>query len=254
MVEANGLTDKITIYNERIQLVDIPEKVDIIISEPIGFFLVHERMLEVYVIARDRFLKPDGMMFPSSGEMIFAPWTDATMYNEQVSKSSFWNNADFYGVNISGAVEIAKQEYLSQPVVGAFSTSNLISSQRAVHCVDFLTVTTEELQNFEIEFRFRIDQTALMHGFGCWFDINFEGTQSNVVLTTSPDNPTTHWYQCRLFLLEPLAVNKGQFVYGSMKFIANEKFSYYIMLTATIEGTDITSTNKINLHDQVCYV
>lgn len=33
---------------------ELPEKVDIIISEPIGFLLVHERMLETYVIAREK--------------------------------------------------------------------------------------------------------------------------------------------------------------------------------------------------------
>jgi histone-arginine methyltransferase CARM1 len=45
----------------------VPEKVDIIISEPIGFLLVHERMLESYVVARDRFLKPNGLMMPTTG-------------------------------------------------------------------------------------------------------------------------------------------------------------------------------------------
>ena len=28
--------------------IDLPEKVDVIISEPMGFLLVHERMLEVF--------------------------------------------------------------------------------------------------------------------------------------------------------------------------------------------------------------
>lgn len=109
----------------------------------------------------------------------------------------------------------------------------------------------DELQSFDIDFNFRIDKTALMHGFGCWFDIHFEGTASTVTLSTSPDSPGTHWYQCRLLLAEPLGVNKGQYVFGSMKFEANEKYSFNITLTATIDGTEITSTNHINLHDQV---
>jgi hypothetical protein len=52
---------------------------------------------------------------------------------------------------------------------------------------------------------------------------------------------------------DPLAVNKGQTVSGSMDFQANDKFSYFIFMTATIDGTDIKSQNKINLHDQVQY-
>lgn len=32
-----------------------------------GTLLVNERMLESYVIARDRFLAPEGKMFPTAG-------------------------------------------------------------------------------------------------------------------------------------------------------------------------------------------
>ena len=40
------------------------EKVDVLISEPMGTLLVNERMLETYLYARDHFLKPGGRMFP----------------------------------------------------------------------------------------------------------------------------------------------------------------------------------------------
>ena len=42
------------------------EKVDVLISEPMGTLLVNERMLETYLYARDHFLKPGGRMFPVS--------------------------------------------------------------------------------------------------------------------------------------------------------------------------------------------
>jgi hypothetical protein len=40
------------------------QQVDVLVSEPMGTLLVNERMLETYIIARDRFLKPGGKMFP----------------------------------------------------------------------------------------------------------------------------------------------------------------------------------------------
>lgn len=90
-----------------------------------------------------------------------------------------------------------------------------------------------------------------MHGLGGWFDLNFIGTQENVVLSTAPECPGTHWYQCRMLLHEPLAVNRGQIVSGELHFVANDSFSYYIELTAKIDGTNIVSKNTINLKDQV---
>ena len=47
--------------------------VDTLISEPIGVLLVHERMIESYLVARDRFLKPGGAMVPSTGTIYVAP-------------------------------------------------------------------------------------------------------------------------------------------------------------------------------------
>ena len=90
-----------------------------------------------------------------------------------------------------------------------------------------------------------------MHGLGGWFDISFDGSEETVVLSTAPDCPCTHWYQCRLMLKDPIAVNKGQQVSGSLQFTANEKFSYFVRITVRIDGTDVYSENKINLHDQM---
>ncbi len=42
------------------------ERVDVLVSEPMGTLLVNERMLETYLYARDHFLKPGGRMFPVS--------------------------------------------------------------------------------------------------------------------------------------------------------------------------------------------
>jgi hypothetical protein len=43
---------------------------------------------------------------------------------------------------------------------GFFPSANLISNTRTVHCIDFNTVSCEELKNFEISYRFRIDRTG----------------------------------------------------------------------------------------------
>ena len=48
-----------------------------------------------------------------------------------------------------------------------------------------------------------------------------------------------------------MAVNRGQFVSGTMRFQANEFFSYYVDMTARIDGTDIETKNRIHLKDQV---
>jgi histone-arginine methyltransferase CARM1 len=75
-------------------------------------------MLESYVIARERFLKPDGLMMPSIGSIFISPFSDDAIYNEQLSKAEFWKNSDFYGVDLSSLASLAADEYLAQPIVG----------------------------------------------------------------------------------------------------------------------------------------
>jgi len=101
LVEANGMSDKISIIKGKVEEVELPENVtsvDILVSEPLGFLLVHERMLESYIVARDRWLKPGGKMFPSNSTIFCSPFTDSELHAEQMSKADFWDYKEFYGI------------------------------------------------------------------------------------------------------------------------------------------------------------
>jgi histone-arginine methyltransferase CARM1 len=118
LVKANGMEDKITILKGKIEEVELPEKVDIIVSEPLGFLLVHERMLESYIAGRDRWLKPGGKMFPSNSTIFTAPFTDQALYDETVARGEFWDNDSFMGIDFSCLQEQSNVENFGQPVVG----------------------------------------------------------------------------------------------------------------------------------------
>lgn len=68
LVAHNNLNERITVIAGKIEEIDLPEKVDIIISEPMGYMLYNERMLETYLHAK-KWLKPNGKMFPSRGDL-----------------------------------------------------------------------------------------------------------------------------------------------------------------------------------------
>jgi hypothetical protein len=91
---------KISLLHGKLEAIDVPEKADILISEPMGTLLVNERMLETYVYARRHMLKPGGKMFPGAGQMYVAAFSDAVLFNEQLGMAAFWANEAFYGVNL----------------------------------------------------------------------------------------------------------------------------------------------------------
>lgn len=81
--------NKLIVIAGKIEEIDIPEKVDIIISEPMGYMLFNERMLETFLHAK-KWLKPGGKMFPTRGDLHIAPFNDETLYMEQFNKANFW--------------------------------------------------------------------------------------------------------------------------------------------------------------------
>ena len=78
----------------------------------------NNRMIESFIRAKERFLKPDGLMYPASGTIFLAPITDEFLYNEQCLKAKFWENSNFFGIDLSPVAEHATSEYLSQAAVG----------------------------------------------------------------------------------------------------------------------------------------
>lgn len=52
IVAHNKMDDVIKVIGSAVEDLELPERVDTIISEPLGTFLLNERMLETYVIAR----------------------------------------------------------------------------------------------------------------------------------------------------------------------------------------------------------
>lgn len=92
LVHANQADDRIVIIPGKIEEVDVPQMVDVIISEPMGYMLYNERMLETYLHAR-KWLRPGGKMYPSEGDLHIAPFSDEALYMEQYNKANFW-----YGV------------------------------------------------------------------------------------------------------------------------------------------------------------
>lgn len=59
LVKANRLSDRIIVIPKKIEEISLPEEVDIIISEPMGYMLFNERMLESYMHAK-KWLKKGG--------------------------------------------------------------------------------------------------------------------------------------------------------------------------------------------------
>ncbi|KAL7002121.1 putative protein arginine N-methyltransferase 6 [Sarracenia purpurea var. burkii] len=94
VVKANNLADTIIVLHGRVEDVEIDEAVDVIISEWMGYMLLYESMLGSIITARDRWLKPGGLILPSNATLYMAPITHPDRYSESIE---FWRNV--YGID-----------------------------------------------------------------------------------------------------------------------------------------------------------
>ncbi len=253
LARANGFGDVITVINSKIEEIDsLPEAVDVIVSEPMGVMLFHERMIESFLYARNKFLAPHRLgqadsMFPGSGTIFVAPFTDAPMHADMKNRTQFWKTTNFYGVDFSCLSGIAVDQVFSQPVVGGFDPKTLLAEPVAWQS-SFVEDPVESLLLIEIPFSFVSKFTGIVHGLAGWFSVGFEGPGVNITLSTAPEQERTHWQQCRFFFRRPVAVNAGQMIRGSLTMKANAHRSYDVKINASVN--DFVTTEAFFLQDQ----
>ncbi|NXA16332.1 CARM1 methyltransferase, partial [Sapayoa aenigma] len=221
LVKSNNLTERIVVIPGKVEEVSLPEQVDIIISEPMGYMLFNERMLESYLHAK-KYLKPSGNMFPTIGDVHLAPFTDEQLYMEQFTKANFWYQPSFHGVDLSALRGAAVDEYFRQPVVDTFDI-RILMAKSVKYTVNFLEAKEGDLHRIEIPFKFHMLHSGLVHGLAFWFDVAFIGSIMTVWLSTAPTEPLTHWYQVRCLFQSPLFAKAGDTLSGTCLLIANKR-------------------------------
>ncbi|XP_077211280.1 protein arginine methyltransferase 10 [Tasmannia lanceolata] len=242
LVKANNFQDIVEVIEGSMEEVVLPEKVDVIISEWMGYFLLRESMFDSVICARDRWLKPTGVMYPSHARMWMAPIRsglgDQKMDDYESTMSDWSRFVDdteaYYGVNMSVLTKPFREEqkkyYLQTSLWDKVHPQQLIGAPSIIKEIDCLTTTVDAILNVSSTFSssITVDKTRFC-GFAGWFDVHFRGSRENparreVELTTAPSTEnTTHWGQ-QLFLLHPpQRIDQGDDVAVSFSMIRSKQ-------------------------------
>jgi len=239
IVRKNGLGDVITVLQQRMEDVELPEKVDVVVSEWMGYLLIYESMLRSVLVARDKWLKDDGHMFPRYANMYAAPYSDSKEYSSYVD---YWD--DVYGVDMGVLRPHATAWMTAEPYVEAVPplAVRLAKPVRVMH-IDAKTASFEDVENVNSGFEFAIDAAgeeggvAQVQGMVVYFDVVFTGPEGgpspDVTMTTAPalkdvDSDgvckVTHWEQTSFFFHNVYQVKTGDKISGNLAIAPNESY------------------------------
>ncbi|KAI3513780.1 hypothetical protein L1887_11935 [Cichorium endivia] len=228
LVKSNNLQDVVEVIEGSIEDITLPEKVDVIISEWMGYFLLRESMFDSVICARDRWLKPNGVMYPSHARMWLAPirsgLSDHKMEDYEGAMDDWQGflkeTEACYGVNMSVLTkpfsEEQKKYYLQTSLWNSLHPNQVVGNPAILKEIDCSKVTVEDILKVEASISSLVtkEETRLC-GFGGWFDVHFKGSEENpaecdVELTTAPSQDDgTHWGQQVFLLQPPVHVNEG---------------------------------------------
>ncbi|KAM6162703.1 LOW QUALITY PROTEIN: protein arginine N-methyltransferase 8-like [Erethizon dorsatum] len=165
IIKANHLDNIITIFKGKVEEVELPvEKADIIISEWMGYRLFYESMLNTVIFARDKWLKPGGLMFPDRAALYMVAIEDRQYKDFKIHCK--WENV--YGFDMTCIQDMAMKE----PLVDIVDPKEVVTNASLIKEVDIYTVKMEEL-SFTSTFCLQIQRYDYVHTLVTYFNIEF---------------------------------------------------------------------------------
>ena len=214
-ITKNGLQDNTTCLHGKIQEIDLPEKVDVIVSVFTGNFLLTEDLLPSLFYARDKYLKAGGQLVPNRAVMKIVPVSAEEFYRDQIDSWSM----DSLGFDFSDTRSYVTNNifYVRQSTMSA----DFLSEPGDLMELDFITAESAECRN---DVTTTITEDGLCHGLLGWFDIRL----GSEWLSTSPKSEVTHWSQAFLPLDPPIEVRAGDSFRIGLKRPANGEWTWTV--------------------------
>lgn len=268
IVRANEFQECIEVIQGRAEDVELPiqhNTADVLVSEWMGFYLLHEAMLSSVIGVRDKWLRRDGLMLPSTATVYMCPVNIDEYVRENLT---YWDNT--YGFNFTPLKMRIQERNARSPIIENIQPSNCLAQPEQVAHFHLNFVATEDLVRIRRSLTFKLNKYAICHGFAVWFDCDFhdskdesvnslesevgERSKNNVVLSTAPDAMATHWKQTIVLLPNALMVSKGEVLCCVLELQqdTNNSRRYNISLELVDDDSDSDDSDDIdNLIDSV---
>ena len=192
----NGIDEGMQFFRGKIEDIDLPSQVDIILSALSGNFLLNEDLLPSLFYARDKYLVSNGVLIPDKAIMAATPVYIPDLYGKEIEawtqpvSGLDFNSARQYSSNTVyyRQEELSKATYLAEAVT---LLEMDFSTEQGIHC--------------DVEQDYTITESSLCQGWVGWFEIQL----LDEWLSSVPHEPKLHWSAAFLPLDPPINFMEG---------------------------------------------
>ncbi|XP_051150619.1 protein arginine N-methyltransferase 1.1-like [Andrographis paniculata] len=232
IVKRNGFSNVITVLKGKIEEIELPvARVDVIISEWMGYFLVYENMLNTVLYARNKWLVQDGIVLPDKASLYLTAIEDAD-YKED--KIEFWNNV--YGFDMS----CIRKQSIMEPLVDTVEQNQIVTNCQLLKTMDISKMEAGDA-SFTAPFKLVAERDDYIHALVAYFDVSFTKCHKLIGFSTGPKSRATHWKQTVLYLEDVLSICEGEALTGTLSVAPNKN-----------NPRDVDITLKYSLNGKHC--
>jgi len=205
LAAANGFDQIVEVIQGDILDIELPERVDVIVSEWLGGFGIDEGMLAPVIAARDRWLKPGGIMIPRT----VTAWT-ALVHDRYLDDMVSFLRANPYGLRLDELADKTVNEILYSGTFRHLAAGDRRSEPSQLWTTDTDLIPLEQaLAPHKAETLLHVHEHGTANALALWFSAELA---PGISLSVGPGDPPTHWGMTTAPLNSPVRLAPGTVV------------------------------------------
>jgi protein arginine N-methyltransferase 1 len=229
----NGFQDRVEFIAKFSTQAVLPVRADVIVGDIHDTFGLQPHGLAAVVDARDRWLKPDGVLLPCAIELKTVPIEAPDLYDRTID---IWRR-HVHGLDLSPMRALA----VNQPTAARFDQSQLLANAASLASIDLMRLTQLHVGGTSCS---EVRREGTLHGMcGCFVTTLTDG----VVMGNVPgESGTTNFAQTFFPIESPVAVRAGDRIATRLETHDNAAARWQVEVTRA--GTVVARFEHSTLH------
>ncbi len=244
LAAANGVAQIVQVIQGDIMDIELPESVDVIVSEWLGGFGIDEGMLVPVIAARDRWLKPGGVMIPRS----VTAWA-GLVHDRYLGETVGFLRGNPYGLRLDGLVEMTVNEIIYSGAFRHLAEGDRRSEPGRLWTTDADLISLEQAQApQEAETLLQVRDPGTANALALWFSADLTPGTS---LSVGPGDPPTHWGMTTAPLRSPVELTPDMVVRARVRTAPARPMGTWTRWAIAMPGADWEEHDEQSVWEEI---